>query len=339
MAQQATLTKERKAKKIGVGKIIGLFFAVLLTAAAVLFLIMTHNWRDTPVEYDTTNAYITKLGETMVSAHRSGGGIFPENTMMAFEGCINSESFKTDIYEFDLHITKDGELILLHDDTLDRTSNSEELFGVKNAKPEDYSYEELRRLNFGENFTAADGSTPYKGLRGEAVPENLKAAKLEDVLDYLEANGGFSYIIEIKNGGELGRRAADKLYAILNGKGLLKKVIAGTFKQEITEYFDEKYPDMLRSAGIKEVLGFYFDSLTGREREKGFYKFDALQIPSNQYVIKLGTARLINFAHKNDIAVQYWTINDAEEIRRLQEIGADCVMSDVPDLAYSTINE
>ena len=77
--------------------------------------------------YNTTNKDI--FSETKISAHRSGAGVYPEETMLAFEACVNN--FKVDYYEFDLHITKDDVLILLHDSTLDRTSNCEEVFGEK----------------------------------------------------------------------------------------------------------------------------------------------------------------------------------------------------------------
>ena len=49
--------------------------------------------------------------------------------------------------------------------------------------------------------------------------------------------------------------------------------------------------------------------------------------------VNLGTSRVINYAHRNNIAVQYWTINDPQEMERLQSIGADAIMTDVPDQA------
>ena len=317
----------------------GLRIALIVLGAAVIFLsgflfVITRNFREEVRSYSCDNPYVTPYGTTLVSAHRSGGGIFPENTMMAFEGCIESETFRTDIFEFDLHITKDGELILLHDNTLDRTTNSRDVFGISGARPENYTLSELRELNFGEGFKTDDGQTPYKGLRGDAVPESLRAATLTQVLDYLEANGGFRYIIEIKNKGELGCAAADRLHAVLKEKGLLQKVIVGTFHGGVTRYLDNTYPDMLRSASITEVIGFYLDSLFNVDRPTGYYKFTALQIPANQYVVRLGTSKLTNYAHKNNIAVQYWTINDPEDMAWLKEINADCVMSDEPDIAY-----
>ena len=181
---------------------------------------MTHDWAETYTDYDTSNSNITEYGTTLVSAHRSGGGIFPENTMMAFEGCINSDTFKTDIFEFDLHITADDELIILHDNTLDRTTDAVEYFGREDIRPENYTYEELRGLNFGENFKNDAGEKPYNGLRGDDVPDSLKVAKLDDVLEYLESNGDFDYIIEIKNGGLLGEKSADILYNTLHPRSI-----------------------------------------------------------------------------------------------------------------------
>ena len=326
-------------KKHKGGKIVLTLLVVLLLCAGALFLVAVHDWKSPVKDYEASNPYITPYGTTMVSAHRSGGGIFPENTLMAFEGFLNAEDFGTDIFEFDLHITKDGRLILLHDDTLDRTTDSRTVFGVKNARPENYTIAELKKLNFGAGFTDEDGKTPYADLTGDAVPDNLRVATLEEVLELLEQNGGYSYIIEIKNKKDLGYRAADRLYAVLQGMGLLDRAIVGTFNGEVTKYLDETYPELLRSASIKEVLGFYLDAVLQIDRPDGAYAFDALQIPANQFLIRLGTSRMTDWAHRHNVAVQYWTINDPEDMRLLKEINADCVMSDDPSLAYAVLHE
>ncbi|HHU84601.1 MAG TPA: hypothetical protein GXZ23_05480 [Clostridiales bacterium] len=308
--------------------------------AGGLAILFRHDWKDEPIEKDDsmTNPAITDLGKTLVSAHRSGGDIFPENTMMAFRGNIESEDFKTDTFEFDVHLTKDKELIILHDDTFDRTSDACELFNATDIHAEDYTYEELRQLNLGEFFVALDGSTPYKGLRGEDVPDDLRVARAYDVLSYLKSQGDFDYIIEIKNEKQLGCDAADRLYAILKELGLLDKAIIGTFHNEITRYMEEVYPDMLRSAGVNEVIKFYFSALLNIKHKPGYFKFDALQIPANQYPIHLGNAKIVNYAHRNNIAVQYWTINNPEDMKLLQNAGADCIMSDNPAECYRVLN-
>lgn len=319
-------------------KIFAGFLSLIIVFVVSLVLLMTHDWAETYTDYDTSNSNITEYGTTLVSAHRSGGGIFPENTMMAFEGCINSDTFKTDIFEFDLHITADDELIILHDNTLDRTTDAVEYFGREDIRPENYTYEELRGLNFGENFKNDAGEKPYNGLRGDDVPDSLKVAKLDDVLEYLESNGDFDYIIEIKNGGLLGEKSADILYNTLKEKDMLDDVVVGTFNQNVTTYLDEKYPDMPRSASILEVAAFYFNSLLGIDKKDGTYKFNALQIPVGALILDLATARLVNYAHRHNIAVQYWTINDTETMQLLKDIGADCIMSDIPDVAYDILH-
>ena len=329
--------KKRKAKKRAkrVVAVIIVVFALLI--AFPVTLCKTSPGEEAKAE-NITNPYITEKN-ALVSAHRSGKDIAPENTMKAFRHCIESEDFDVDIYEFDLHITKDGKLILLHDDTLDRTTNSVKYFGEEGVKPSEKTYEELRQLNFGENFQNADGKYPYEGLRGDEIPDDLRAVLLEDVLDYLESNGDFRYIIEIKDSGENGKRACDELYRILKEKDLLEDVVFGTFNQDITSYADENYPDMLRSASISEVLVFYLFASYGIDVDADFFKYEALQIPVGYpVVLYLNTERIINYAHRHNIAVQYWTINEPEEVENLNAIGADCIMSDSPDMAYDVIN-
>ena len=319
-------------------KILAVILAIAVVVIVIPSLIGKVSAGKTADESNITNPYITG-DKALVSAHRSGKDIAPENTMAAFQYCIENENFNVDIYEFDLHITKDGKLILLHDSTLDRTTNSLEVFGEEEVKPSEKNYEELRQLNFGENFETPEGEFPYKGLKAEEIPDDLRAVLLEDVLDYIESNGKYDYIIEIKDSGDLGFKATDELYRVLNERSLLERVIVGTFNGEVTEYIDENYPDMMRSSGIGETAVFYFAAAFGIDLNDDFYKFEALQIPYHgYYVFNLGSERLINYAHRHNIAVQYWTVNDEEDVEELNSKGADCIMSDAPDMAYEVIH-
>ncbi len=333
--------KKRKAKKRAF-KRLKKAIIVIVVVFVLLIAIPVTMCKNFPGEEakaeNITNPYITE-NNALVSAHRSGKDIAPENTMAAFKHCIESEDFNVDIYEFDLHITADGRLILLHDSTLDRTTNSAEYFGEEGVKPSEKTYEELRQLNFGENFQNKDEEFPYEKLRGKDIPDELRAVLLEDVLDYLESNGDFQYIIEIKDAGENGKKACDELYRILKEKDLLEDVVFGTFNPDVTAYADKHYPDMLRSASIPEVVLFYLLASYGIDVDSDFFKYEALQIPTERYgLIYLNTDRIINYAHRHNIAVQYWTINEAEEVEYLNSIGADCIMSDAPDMAYDVIN-
>ena len=95
---------------------------------------------------------------------------------------------------------------------------------------------------------------------------------------------------------------------------------------------------MPRSASIIEVVKLYFNSLIGLDRKEGAYKFDALQIPVGMSIINLASARLVNYAHRHNIAVQNWPVNDTEMMKQLKDIGADCIMSDIPDVAYDILH-
>lgn len=321
--------------------IIGIIIAVLLLLALAAYLALSHDYSGSPPVSvaDCTNPHIAADGVTRVSAHRSGGGIAPENTLMAFKNCVEDGSFEIDIFEFDVHITADGQLVLLHDDTLDRTSNAVEHFGHEYVRPSEYTYQELYELNMGEGFVTDSGETPYKGLRGEEIPDDLHIMRVQDVFSYLSGHGDYDYIIEIKDSGDLGYASCDELYRQLEAFGLLDDAVIGTFNAEVTEYMEANYPDMLRSASVSEVVGFFIDSLLGIDREDGYYKFEALQIPTSYYsgLIYLGSTRLINAAHEHNIAVQYWTINDAETVAELAAKGADAIMTDYPDMAYEVL--
>ena len=335
----------KKSFKVLIGVVGGLFIAISLVMCCVVGISYTGEAED--YFGGEANPYISADG-AMVSAHRAGSLVAPENTLHAFELGIEEATtggYKVDIWEFDLHITADEQLILLHDHTLDRTSDSEQVFGVKDARPEDYTLAELKKLNMGHNFEL-DGEYPFRDLTPEQVTDaGLDVCTLGDVLDYMESDearaaapdGRFSYIIEIKNSGKLGERAADLLYAELSSRGLLPYVVFGTFNQNVSDYVDAHYPDMLRSSSICEVLDFWLAYLTGADLSKRGVGYCALQIPYSSSISFLGTKDLIEYAHKYNIAVQYWTINEEEDMRHLQSIGADCIMSDKPDLCYSVL--
>jgi len=321
-------------------KVIGIIVGVIAVIVIAMTISGQHHSKPENVKtYNTTNPYI--LEETDISGHRSGGGIAPEETMMAFKNCAENPNFAINVFEFDLHITKDDVLVLLHDDTLDRTSDCEEVFGETDVKPETKTYEELRQLNMGAKFETDDGEMPYKDLKGDAVTDDLRILRLEDALDYLTSVGDYKFIIEIKNGEDLGRKGVDILHEVLVERNLVDKVIFGTFQKEISEYVDTTYTDMTRSTSIMEVLKFYGAVLTNSKSYEP--PCTVLQIPYGGIFktlgLNLGTAQVINYAHSHNMAVQYWTINEAEDMEYLMSIGADCIMTDYPDVLYNVKNK
>ena len=88
------------------------------------------------------------------------------------------------------------------------------------------------------------------------------------------------------------------------------------------------------------ILGKFIEKYNiplGADTPEGYYKFDVLQVPPDRYIVNMGTSKLVNYAHKNNIAVCYWTINDEEKMEFLQSIGADGIITDVPDVACKVL--
>lgn len=168
------------------------------------------------------------------------------------------------------------------------------------------------------------------------MPDNLKIPRLEEVLDYLDTVGDYKFIIEIKNDGDLGRKGVDILYRILTERDLLDKVIFGTFHGEISEYVDENYPDMTRSTGIAEALEFWEAALTDSDTYDP--PCSVLQLPYGfpfqNLGMNTGTATMINYAHEHNMAIQFWTVDDEEDMEYLISVGADCIMTNYPDVLY-----
>ncbi|MEE1010501.1 MAG: glycerophosphodiester phosphodiesterase family protein [Acutalibacteraceae bacterium] len=300
---------------------------------------------DTPViTYpESDNPYISEYLSPDIAAHRSGAGVAPQNTLMAFENIVeNEETLGVDTLEFDVQVTKDGELVLLHDLTLDGTSDAAETLGKKNVSVSSLTLEEAKVLNMGENFKR-DGEYPYRGLRGENIPDNLRIVTCDEVIDYVEANSTkeYNYVIEIKSIGSNGRKAADKLYSVIAQRNLQGRVIWSTFDPFTSMYMKSNYPEISRTADAIEAIQFYFYFRMNWNLQDVSPSYVALQIPygSSAFdnIINLGTREMLNYAHSNNIAVQYWTINSEDEVRTLTLNGADCIMTDYPQMAYDTV--
>ena len=203
---------------------------------------------------------------------------------------------------------------------------------------QDKTLAELKTLNFGYNFQAPDGSYPYRNI--DNVPDDVRILTLDEVLSYLaeqRPDGDLTYIIEIKDKGRVGKEAMDKLYAAMEKFGITDKTIVGTFNGDISKYIDDVYGGKVkRSAGILEVVNFYYAFLWGVNQNTEMLGYDVLQIPMGfNGFFDLSTKAFIDYAHSLGIAVQYWTINDEDDMRTLLKNGADAIMTDNPELAYA----
>ncbi|MDR1409200.1 MAG: hypothetical protein LBJ12_02795 [Oscillospiraceae bacterium] len=281
---------------------------------------------------ETPNPYLAP--RTLISAHRLGSGLAPGNTLMAVEKTINSNNFNVDILEMDVQLTKDDELILLHNPVFDDTGNAVEAFGHVGVSPLLYNYKELHdKLNLGAKWDES-----WASLRGADIPDDLRVVKLEDVLAYAEANSNpqkpLYYTIEAKLlPANLGYKAADKIVEIANKLGIIDRILFGSFLPETAQYVGRKYPTLARTADPLEVLMFLDAFKNGDNLNKLSPRYKVLALPNGYGIdtmFKLADAKLVDYAHEYGIAVQYFTANDPDGTiaAKLADIGADAVIGD-----------
>ena len=286
----------------------------------------------------------------MIAAHRGGGENNPENTMLAFREAVNT--YRVDIIESDLYLTKDGYLVYNHDGYIDRTSNVngdisyEEVKAlIKNKENRHYienmTLEELREYNFGYYFEDESGERIYKNV-SNTEEAGLQIATVEMLfMEFYESNPDLLFIVEIKNEGERGFEACKKLAAVLEDYPEYKdNIVIGTFHPEIEEHLEKEYPTLMRGASTGGAVKFLLTHFSGLNLFDNS-SFACLQIPLTYDIgieINLEIQSIIRRAHKRNVAVQYWTINDEDEMRRLIELGCDCIMTDNPALLRQIID-
>lgn len=307
-----------------------------------------------PAKVTEDNPFITTVDKgPMLAAHRGGKVLNPENTMKAFETSVNE--YDVDILEMDLCLTKDEKLVIIHNLYINSYCDVEEILETEERMyVNDFTHEELLQFNFGYKFKTLSGETPYEKLceglsseeRKQVISDNqLNILLINELFDHFyDSQPDLLYIIEIKNEGELGMKAADILNELLTVQypNLLHRVVIGTFHDEIEEYLKEKCPLLYRGASTGAATSFIITEIVNVNLfDSG--SFVCLQIPVMQDIkimtLELMRNDIISRAHKRNIAVQYWTINDAETMKSLVDLGCDAIMTDNPALLHEVLVE
>jgi len=227
-----------------------------------------------------------------VIAHRGASAVAPENTMAAFRRAVE---MGTECIETDLHLSRDGRLIIVHDTTLNRTTSGDGM--VRN-----YTFNELRQLDAGSWF-----SEKYAGERLPAIEELLDFAGQADLSLYLEIKGGAGYGVERAVISALRGRKESKATVVL--------------------CFDASVLDRIHQLDRLLMTGLLFDS-GGEDMVKEAVRVGARQIgPRGDCV----TPELIEDAHRRGLKVVTWTINEPAQMRSLAAAGVDGIMTNHPD--------
>ncbi len=280
-------------------------------------------------------------------AHGGGNKEFPDNTLEAFYNAYGVDPRV--MMETDVSITKDGVVILSHDVRLDRKTNvtgniidwnyadlmaQKVDFGYTNATEAQVRAEDAPLVRFttleGRNVTPLDVTYPEGVAPRDG--EVFLATTLEELITSFPEN---RINVEIKQSGETGMAALREVIRLLEKYDAFDRVVLASFHNEMYA----EYKRMLADGEVPE--NFMFSPGTGGATKfvvMQLLRADALfsdrtcvlQLPTEQLGIPLDTKGLVETAHAHNIAVHYWTINDAEEMRRLIDLGADGIMTDYP---------
>jgi glycerophosphoryl diester phosphodiesterase len=267
---------------------------------------------------------------TLNIAHQGGEDEAPSNTMYAYE---RSLLFGADMLEVDIHTTADGELVVLHDATVNRTTNG-------TGRVYDMTLAEIQALDAGHNMVPGEGTEagrpeadyPFRGIRtGERKPppgfaaEDFRIPTLDEVI---RAYPDVPINIEIKGASDADSqsyfRNADALAAYLNGLGRAEGIMVASFHDEALLRFHQQAPQIDLAPGIAGVAGY---KLSGTRPPEGTRAF---QVPIEFNGISVTDQEFVTRAHRDGYGVHVWTINDPAEMNMLLDWGVDGIMTAEP---------
>ncbi len=242
-----------------------------------------------------------------VIAHRGGAGQWPGETLFAFEQALK---IGVDVIEMDVHSTADGALVLLHNPTVDETTDGQ---GPVNK----FTLEELQKLDAGHRWTDDGGKTfPFRG-KGIRVPT------LEEILLRFPEQ---RMNIEIK---QKSPDIVEPFVAMLRQHKMQDRTLVASFSDSALTEFRRICPEVATSASSTELIKFVAISklLPSAARAPNT---DAIQVKSRLSILPIITKKIVSASHDRDLSIHAWTVNDAKEMRRLIELGVDGIITDFP---------
>ncbi len=254
-----------------------------------------------------------EISSPLLFAHRGTRLMAPENTLPAFEF---AERHQADVLETDVRLSADGEVIVMHDATLERTTDG-------TGRVRDRTLSELRTLDAAYRFQRA-GQFPWRG-RGVRLL----------TLDELFARFGHLGInIDIKDNDRAAVVAVARVLSRhVSSASDVSWINVGSFHQTAIDTFRACAPGISTAAGMKEVARLYFSALARRAVPlRGSLPFHCLQIPRRWNGIPLDGERFIRYAQESGLSVIYWTIDSPAAVSKLLQRGVDGIVTDRADL-------
>jgi glycerophosphoryl diester phosphodiesterase len=264
-------------------------------------------------------------------AHQGGAKEGPSSTLFAIAQALAAGATAV---ELDVHATSDGEIVVCHDPTLDRTTEATGPIAERSAA-------EVTALDnaywFVPGEDARHGLAPDRyPLRGRAADDaSLRVATLRSVL---ESFPGVVLNLDIKRTAPEVRPYEAELAQLLREYGRADDVIVASFHDRATDRFAELAPEIPTSAGRGAVTRFTLALWARRRPDPVISRHAALQVPARALGIPVVTKRYIGEAHRLGLAVHVWTIDDEAEMERLVRLGVDGVISDRPSVLAGVLD-
>ena len=229
-------------------------------------------------------------------AHRGFSGKYPENTMLAFEKAIEAGA---DGIEFDVHLTKDNVLVIIHDESIDRTTNGKGLVA-------DYTYDELMKF---------DASSTFAGVYGFN-----KIPTLREYFELVKPLDGFITNIELKTGYNEYPGIEKAVYDMIVEFGLEERIIISSFNHYSVMRFKELDPKIKCGYLTGDWIYNFGEYAQSRGVECVHPHFITLNAASVEEI------------KSHNVRINTWTVNDEDEVNRLYNLGVDAVIGNFPDM-------
>lgn len=250
------------------------------------------------------------LGRRRAVAHRGGAALRPENTLEAFGHGV---ALGADALELDVHLSRDGVVVVCHDETVDRTTDGRG--AIADARAGD-----LAALDAGYRF-GEEAGFPFRA-RGLGVP------RLREVLERC----ALPLIVELKGRNlDLASAAVDEV----RRAGALGRVCFGSFSVALLQAARACGDDVVTSAGTEEIRDAlawaYLASLPPRRAYRAF------QVPETHGRRRVVSRRFLRATARAGVPVHVWTVNDPGDMRRLLDWGVRALITDRPDLGVAAV--
>ncbi len=240
---------------------------------------------------------------TLNFAHRGFSGEYPENTMLAFEKAVEAGAQGI---ELDVHFTKDKEVVIIHDETVDRTTNG-------TGDVESFTYYELSKLNAYGRF---EGKYPFQ-----------KILTLREYFEFIAPIDGFLTNIELKTGINEYPGIEKAVLDIIDEFSLRDRIIISSFNHFSVQRFKALAPDV--KCGFLEesrIIDF------GAYAEKHGVEFI-------HPLYKCLTEDVFKEVYSHGIGINTWTVNDEESVRFLAENNVNAVIGNYPDMVSRVLKD